>query len=140
MLSITLATHQQSVFIDITRQAQESIDKSGIKEGMCYIYCPHTTAGLLINESADQAVAHDICTALDNLAPQGANWTHLEGNSPAHIKSALVGNSLWVAFENGRLLLGRWQGIFFCEFDGPRQRKVWFTVLSVLPHLKKYSK
>jgi len=130
MLSITLATHQQSVFIDITRQAQESIDKSGIKEGMCYIYCPHTTAGLLINESADQAVARDICTALDNLAPQGANWTHLEGNSPAHIKSALVGNSLWVAFENGRLLLGRWQGIFFCEFDGPRQRKVWFTVLS----------
>ncbi len=130
MLSITLATHQQSVLIDITRQAQESIEKSGIKKGMCYIYCPHTTAGLLINESADQAVADDICTALDGLVPQGANWTHLEGNSPAHIKSALVGNSLWVAFENGQLLLGRWQGIFFCEFDGPRQRKVWFTALS----------
>ncbi|MCK4246059.1 secondary thiamine-phosphate synthase enzyme YjbQ [Candidatus Bipolaricaulota bacterium] len=130
MLNITLATHQKSVLVDITRQAQESIDKSGIKKGMCFIYCPHTTAGLLINESADQAVADDICTALDDLAPQGANWTHLEGNSPAHIKSALVGNSLWVALENGRLLLGRWQGIFFCEFDGPRQRKVWFTVLS----------
>ncbi len=130
MLNITLATHQKSVLVDITRQAQESIDKCGIKKGMCFIYCPHTTAGLLINESADQAVADDICTALDDLAPQGADWTHLEGNSPAHIKSALVGNSLWVAFENGRLLLGRWQGIFFCEFDGPRQRKVWFTVLS----------
>jgi len=130
MEEIAISTHKKSEFIDITHLIQQAVTRSGVEEGTCFIYCPHTTAGLTINEHADPAVANDILTALDAIAPQGRGWTHAEGNAPAHIKASLIGNSLQVAFERGKLLLGTWQGIFFCEFDGPRKRRIWLRIAS----------
>ena len=130
MEELSISTHRKNEFIDITRRIQQAITRSEAKDGTCFIYCPHTTAGLTINENADPSVAYDILTALDSLAPQGRGWTHAEGNAPAHIKASLIGNSLQVAFEEGKLLLGTWQGIFFCEFDGPRRRRIWLRIAS----------
>jgi len=130
MEEISVSTHRKDEFIEITGLVQRAVEKSGLEEGTCFIYCPHTTAGLTINENADPSVVYDILTALDSLAPQGRGWTHAEGNAPAHIKASLVGNSLQVAFEDGKLRLGTWQGIFLCEFDGPRRRKIWLRISS----------
>ena len=116
-------------FIDITHSVQEIIRKSGVGEGVCYIFIPHTTAAVTINENADPSVTQDIMMMLNKLIPSEDDYRHLEGNSPAHIKSSLMGCSKTVLVESGKLVLGTWQGIFFCEFDGPRSRKVYVKVM-----------
>lgn len=110
--------------IDITADVQEAVDAAGITDGVVMVFSPHTTAAITVNENADPAVPADIETILDRMIPWKANYRHMEGNSAAHAKSSLVGASEWVAVENGRLALGTWQSLFFCEFDGPRKRNV----------------
>ena len=128
MEELAISTHTKAEFIDITDLVQQAVAKTGVTDGLCFVYCPHTTAGLTINENADPAVARDILTALNSIAPSARGWTHAEGNAPAHIKASLIGSSVSVAIEGGRLRLGTWQGIFLCEFDGPRRRKVWLRI------------
>ena len=124
MQQLTVKTQSQTEMIDITRQVQKSIETAGLQDGLCVLYVPHTTAGITINESADPSVRRDILMVLNQMVPWKADYRHMEGNSPAHIKSTLVGASQWVVVENGQMVLGTWQGIFFCEFDGPRTRKL----------------
>jgi len=119
----TIKSKTQTELIDITAKIQDIVVSSGIGEGFCMLYVPHTTAAITINESADPSVKGDILMILNQVIPWKAAYRHLEGNSPAHIKSTLVGSSELIAIENNRLVLGTWQGIFFCEFDGPRTRK-----------------
>ncbi len=121
---LSVKTRERTELIDITSDINQLIQKSGTDQGLCMIYVPHTTAAVTINESADPSVKSDILMTLNQIIPWEANYRHLEGNSPAHIKSTLVGSSELIAIENRRLILGTWQGIFFCEFDGPRTRKV----------------
>jgi len=122
-------TSTQTEFIDITRPVQEAVKKTGVKDGICIIFIPHTTAAVTINENADPSVIHDILMELNKIVPFKDPYHHMEGNSPAHIKTSLVGCSEIVFVESGRLVLGTWQGIFFCEFDGPRNRKVHVKVI-----------
>lgn len=105
------------------------VAKSKVASGVCFIFCPHTTAGLTINENADPSVQRDIINTLSKLLPPGAGYAHAEGNADSHIKSSLFGSSLAIFIEDGRLAFGTWQGIYFCEGDGPRQREVWVKVL-----------
>ena len=122
---VNVKTRRRTEFVDITDAVQQALGRSESgPDGLCMIYVPHTTAAVTINESADPAVAADILAVLNRVVPWEADYRHLEGNSAAHIKSTLVGASALVAVEGGRLVLGTWQGIFFCEFDGPRARKV----------------
>jgi len=114
--------------IDVTRKIAESVEKSGIKEGTCTIYVPHTTAAVTINEGADPSVKADVINTLNRLVPFEADYSHMEGNSAAHIKSTLVGVSRTVPITGGGLALGTWQSIFFCEFDGPRRRRILVTI------------
>ena len=120
----TVKSKKQTELIDITAKIQGIIKPTDISEGVCMLYVPHTTAAITINESADPSVKNDILMIFNEVIPWKAPYRHLEGNSPAHIKSTLVGPSELIAIENGRLVLGTWQGIFFCEFDGPRTRRV----------------
>jgi secondary thiamine-phosphate synthase enzyme len=122
--TFAVSTGSKMEFLDITGNIQRKISKSGIKDGVCYIYNPHTTAGLTINEGADPAVQDDIVAVLKKVIPMNYPYKHMEGNSPAHIMASLMGSSVTVFIEDGRLVLGTWQKIFFCEFDGPRSRKV----------------
>jgi secondary thiamine-phosphate synthase enzyme len=117
-------TSRRSELVEITADVEKSVAVSGVSEGVCYLFVPHTTAGVIVNENDDPAVARDIEKTLDRLVPHGAGYEHLEGNADAHVKSSLVGVSAMVFVERGRLALGRWQGVFFCEFDGPRDRRV----------------
>ncbi|NPA54167.1 MAG: YjbQ family protein [Aquificae bacterium] len=126
---LEVVTQKRTHFEDITDAVQEIIDESGIKEGICYLYVPHTTAGIFINENADPDVKWDIEQTLEKLIPWEDKYKHLEGNAAAHIKSVLVGTNTFVPIKNGKLLLGTWQGIFFAEFDGPRDRKVIIKIL-----------
>lgn len=128
MIEIPISTKSRIEMVDITIKIRDAVSKSGIQNGACMIYCPHTTAGITINEHADPDVASDILTKLSGLVPYRENYSHLEGNADAHIKSTLVGCSEQVIVENGHIQLGTWQGIFFCEFDGPRNRRVWISV------------
>jgi len=121
---INVKTDSRIEMVDITPSIQKEVLRSGIKEGVCIIYVPHTTAGITINEGADPSVCHDIVHKLSALVPSDAGYRHMEGNSDSHIKASLMGNSVSVIVEEGRLVLGTWQKIFFCEFDGPRSRKV----------------
>ena len=121
---LSVKTRERTELVDITSDINLLIQKTGIDQGLCMIYVPHTTAAVTINESADPSVKSDMLMILNRIIPWEADYRHLEGNSPAHIKSTLVGSSEWVAIENHRLVLGTWQGIFFCEFDGPRNRKL----------------
>jgi secondary thiamine-phosphate synthase enzyme len=124
MKEINIRTNSQTEMIDITDLVQAVISEKKIKSGICVVFTPHTTAAVTINENADPDVPHDIINALEKTLPRSIQYRHSEGNSPAHVKSSLVGVSELVLVENGRLMLGTWQAIFFCEFDGPRQRKV----------------
>lgn len=126
---LSVKSKTRTELIDITSQIQKSVKSSGVSEGICMLYVPHTTAAITINESADPSVATDIMMVLNEVIPWDSNYRHLEGNSPAHIKSTLVGASEVIAIENNSLILGTWQGIFFCEFDGPRTRKVHMRLL-----------
>ena len=122
--TFSVSTGSRMEFVDITSQMQKEVVQSGIRDAICYIYNPHTTAGLTINEGADPAVQDDIVAVLKKVIPMNHPYKHMEGNSPAHIMASLMGSSVTVFVENGRLVLGTWQKIFFCEFDGPRSRKV----------------
>ncbi len=122
--TLSIRTSARSEMIDITSRVEEELRRSGLKDGVCFIFVPHTTAGITINENADPSVIADIQAALDELVPWEGPYSHLEGNAAAHIKSTLAGNSVTVLVESGHLKLGTWQGIFLCEFDGPRSRKV----------------
>jgi secondary thiamine-phosphate synthase enzyme len=122
-------TTQHTEFIDITRYVQEAVKKTGVEEGICFVFIPHTTAGVTINENADPSVSEDIVMELNKMVPFQDRYQHLEGNSPAHIKASLAGFSQTIFVESGKLVLGTWQGIFFSEFDGPRNRKVYVKVM-----------
>ena len=122
-------TSSRSEMVDITSNVSSSVAKSGASEGLCLVYIPHTTAAVIINEGADPAVVYDISTKLDGIVPWNGGYRHMEGNSAAHIKSSLLGHSAAVAIRNGRLKLGTWQAIFFCEFDGPRHRRVEVSII-----------
>ncbi len=122
-------TRARTEIKDITAEINRLIQRAGVESGLCCLYVPHTTAGILVNESADPDVAVDIGNVLDRLVPRDAGYRHYEGNADSHIKSSLVGVSETIPIEGGRLALGRWQGVFFCEFDGPRQRQVKVKIL-----------
>jgi secondary thiamine-phosphate synthase enzyme len=130
MKNFTLQTRTRNEMTDITAFVQKIIREENIESGICLVYTPHTTAAITINENADPDVPRDILAALDRAVPLNANYRHAEGNSAAHVKSSLVGASELVIIENGRLVLGTWQSIFFCEFDGPRTRQVMVKFLS----------
>ena len=125
METFTVMTDQRNQFVDITAQVAAALKKLAVNDGVATIFCPHTTAAITINENADPDVVRDMTKKLNTLVPPHESYSHMEGNSDSHIKSSLVGNSTQVIVENGRLMLGTWQGIYFCEFDGPRTRKVW---------------
>ena len=124
MKTIQVQSEDRTELIDVTGQVREAIQAEGFRNGLCMLYVPHTTAGITINESADPSVRRDILMVLNRMVPWKADYQHMEGNSPAHIKSSLMGASQLIAVENGQMVLGTWQGIFFCEFDGPRRRKL----------------
>jgi secondary thiamine-phosphate synthase enzyme len=130
MPTLIIRTDRRTQLLDVTGQVQNAVSAARISRGICYLYVPHTTAGIAINECADPNVARDIEGALDRLVPKTGPYRHSEGNSDSHIKSVLVGGSQMVFVEDGRLALGRWQGIFLCEFDGPRERKL---VVKIVP-------
>ncbi len=127
---IAIQTNDQTQMIDITTQVQKAVRESGISEGLCCIFIPHTTAGVTINENADPSVKHDIIMELNKMIPFNDHYSHLEGNSAAHIKASLMGSSVNIPVKNHTLFLGTWQGICFCEFDGPRPRKVYVKIIS----------
>jgi secondary thiamine-phosphate synthase enzyme len=123
-MMLSVRTQQRTEMVDITAEVGRQVAHSGVREGLCLLYVPHTTAGITINESADPSVPADILMVLNQMVPWKADYRHMEGNSPAHVKASLIGASQTVVIQSGKLVLGTWQGIFFCEFDGPRQRTV----------------
>ncbi|MFC1824610.1 secondary thiamine-phosphate synthase enzyme YjbQ [Thermodesulfobacteriota bacterium] len=126
--SLNVKTGSRTDMIDITASVQKEVSKSDVKEGVCNVYVPHTTAGITINEGADPAVCRDIMAKLNEMVPPDAGYRHMEGNADSHIKASLMGSSVSILIEKGRLVLGTWQKIFFCEFDGPRSRRVYLKV------------
>ncbi|NIO48052.1 MAG: YjbQ family protein [Candidatus Aminicenantes bacterium] len=130
MRSIEVRTQAREELVDITAKVREELVSTGIKDGICYVYVPHTTAAVTINESADPSVKEDILMTLRKIVPDSLPYKHSEGNSPAHVKASLIGSSIKVIVEERQLSLGTWQGIFFCEFDGPRNRRVFIKTSS----------
>jgi len=126
---IIIKTNTQTQILDITAQVQNVVSESGITEGLCCVFIPHTTAGVTINENADPSVKQDIVMELNKIIPFDDNYSHLEGNSAAHIKASIIGSSVNIPLKNNNLLLGTWQGICFCEFDGPRTRKFYVKIV-----------
>ncbi len=124
MKTITVKTNAQTEMLDITAEIQSTLKAENFSNGVCMLYVPHTTAGITINESADPSVRRDILMVLNQIVPWKADYRHLEGNSPAHVKTSLMGSSELIAVKDGQMVLGTWQGIFYCEFDGPRKRKL----------------
>jgi secondary thiamine-phosphate synthase enzyme len=124
MTTIEVKTRSREELVDITEEVQKVVAQSGVKEGICYLFVPHTTAGITINETWDPSVRKDITEVLRKVAPPGANYHHTEGNADAHIKTSVVGSNAFVFVSDGRLVLGTWQGIYLAEFDGPRSRRV----------------
>jgi len=127
--TIRVPTTQRCELVEITEKVRRAVTKLGVRDGVCLVYTPHTTAGVCINENADPDVRADVARFLAALIPQNADFAHVEGNSDSHIKAILTGASAVVIVEDGRLLLGRWQGIYLAEFDGPRHRDVWIKPL-----------
>ena len=130
MKAIDVQTPSREAMIDITFQVEEEVRKAKVKTGTCLVYVPHTTAAVTINENADPTVRQDLLMALRKAVPDTLPYAHSEGNSPAHVKASLVGSSVTLIIEDGRLALGTWQGIFFCEFDGPRRRNIYLKIIS----------
>ncbi|MEI8181905.1 MAG: secondary thiamine-phosphate synthase enzyme YjbQ [Desulfomonile sp.] len=130
MKAIQVRTQSRIQFVDITSEVKDAISVSGVREGLALVFVPHTTAAVTINEAADPSVVSDIISKLSQMVPHRDNYRHSEGNSDAHIKASLIGSSVNLVISGGALVLGTWQGIFFCEFDGPRQRKVFVKVIS----------
>ena len=126
---ITIKTNTRAQILDITAQVQKVVSESGIAEGLCCVFIPHTTAGVTINENADPSVKQDILMELNKVIPFDDNYSHFEGNSAAHIKASIIGPSVNIPVKNNNLLLGTWQGICFCEFDGPRTRKFYVKII-----------
>ncbi len=126
---ITIKTNAQTQILDITAQVQKIVSESEITEGLCCVFVPHTTAGVTINENADPSVKQDIIMELNKVIPIDDNYSHSEGNSAAHIKASIIGSSVNIPLKNNNLLLGTWQGICFCEFDGPRTRKFYVKII-----------
>lgn len=124
MTTLTVQTSQREEMVDITSRVAQVVAESGIDSGFVFCYVPHTTAGITINEAADPDVRRDIIDKLHRAFPEKDGYRHAEGNSDAHLKTSLIGSAVDVMIEDGKLVLGRWQGIFFCEFDGPRSRRV----------------
>ena len=131
MHKLNITTSARTEMLDITSQIQQVLTQGGIKSGICMIFIPHTTAGVTINENADPDVVHDILKEKNKIVPFNDSYLHMEGNSAAHIKASLFGFSQQVIIEDGRLVLGTWQGIYFCEFDGPRRRQVYVKIIEV---------
>lgn len=130
MLSeIDIKTRDKVDLVDITAQVQDVVDQADVTEGTCFVYCPHTTAGIVLNENWDTSVERDIAMVLDRTAPQDLSYRHGEGNAPAHVKSVLVGSDHFIFVRDGKLQMGRWQGVFLAEFDGPRRRTLWVKVV-----------
>ncbi|MFP4395996.1 MAG: secondary thiamine-phosphate synthase enzyme YjbQ [Anaerolineales bacterium] len=125
---IEIQTRNKVDLIDITDRIQDAIREKQVSEGVCFVYCPHTTAGIVLNENWDTDVEKDLAMVLNKIAPDDLPYRHGEGNSPAHIKSVLVGSDHFIFIQNGQLQMGRWQGVFLAEFDGPRHRTVWVKV------------
>ena len=130
MRTIEVKTQAREELVDITARVREELVSSGVKGGICHVYVPHTTAAVTINENADPSVKEDILMALRKIVPDSLSYRHSEGNSPAHVKACLIGSSIKVIIDEGQLALGTWQGIFFCEFDGPRSRSVFIKASS----------
>ncbi len=116
-------------FYDITQEVRQALGESGVADGIAFVYCPHTTAGITINENADPDVVHDLLLALEKTYPERPEFRHSEGNSAAHLKASVIGSGVTIAINKGKLVLGTWQGIFFCEFDPPRSRKFYVQVM-----------
>lgn len=131
MKRLGVETRLRAQLVDITDAVQAAVAEAGVREGLCWVYVPHTTAGITVNENADPAVGADLLAQLDRLAPREGPYQHREGNADAHIKASLLGSSVTIPVQEGRLALGTWQGIFFAEFDGPRRRQVWVKVMAV---------
>lgn len=129
MTELTIQTDEHCQFLNIDRQVQRVVEESGIVNGICTVFVPHTTAGVTINENADPDVVRDMKMILGRVVPWEGGYTHEEGNAAAHVKASMMGSSVYVLVHNGRLQFGTWQSIFFCEFDGPRTRKVWVQIL-----------
>ena len=130
MEQIRIKTRSRAELVDITSLVQKIVEKAGVEEGICYVYVPHTTAAVTINENADPSVCRDIENELNKLIPFDSSYSHREGNADAHIKSTLVGCSKTIFIQNNSLFLGTWQGIFFYELDGPRDRKVYVKIIA----------
>ncbi len=125
---ITIQTHSKVDIIDISAKVQQAVSAHGVRDGVCFVYCPHTTAGIMLNENWDPTVERDLAMVLDRIVPQTLSYQHAEGNSPGHIKSILLGSDHFIFIRDGQLQMGRWQGVFLAEFDGPRTRTVWIKV------------
>ena len=128
--TLTVRTGSRTEFLDLTGQIQEAVRESGVQEGLCHLFVPHTTAAVTINENADPAVKADILMILNQIISEKESYRHLEGNSPAHIKASVIGPQLTLLVSGGRLVLGTWQGVYFCEFDGPRTRRLHLKVVA----------
>lgn len=128
-IKLSVRTGQHTQMLDITRDIQKAVTESGVKEGICTVFIPHTTAAVTINENADPDVVRDFTTEINKIVPWEDGYHHMEGNSAAHLKSSMIGFSEQILIEDGRLVLGVWQGIYFCEYDGPRTRKVYVKII-----------
>ncbi|MGC9349340.1 MAG: secondary thiamine-phosphate synthase enzyme YjbQ [Anaerolineae bacterium] len=128
-IKIDVQTRSKVDLVDITSRVIDAVAESDIQDGVCFIYCPHTTAGIVLNENWDPSVEKDVAMVLERIVPDDLSYSHREGNSPAHIKSVLVSTDHFVLLHKGELQLGQWQGVFFAEFDGPRHRTIWLNVM-----------
>lgn len=131
MNGFSIRTSKRNEFVDITGEVNAAVAEAGVQDGIAVVFTPHTTAGITINEDADPSVVRDILVQLEKIAPPSAGYTHTEGNSDSHIKSSLIGCSETVIVRDGKLQLGTWQGIYFCEFDGPRTRQIWVKLIDL---------
>ena len=130
MHELSVQTRKHTEFVNLDREVQAVVDASGVTEGVCTVFVPHTTAGVTINENADPDVKRDMALILDRMAPWEGGYAHAEGNSAAHVKASTMGFSEQILIHKGRLQFGTWQSLYFCEFDGPRQRRVWVQILA----------